>query len=73
MSYYNYASLFPAGQAQDRVRGSKVPSTPIELNTLEEAFRYDAVTKTCLKSEIANLLLQLGKLHYTIIPREETR
>lgn len=56
MSYYNYASLFPAGQAQDRVRGSKVPSTPIELNTLEEAFRYDAVAKTCVKSKIADLL-----------------
>ncbi|KAI9713325.1 MAG: hypothetical protein M1812_006684 [Candelaria pacifica] len=38
MSYYNYNSLFPAGQAQDRVRGSKVPSEGPQLNTLEEAF-----------------------------------
>ncbi|KAK4560608.1 oligosaccharyl transferase stt3 subunit [Recurvomyces mirabilis] len=38
MSYYNYNSLFPAGQAQDRVRGSKLPATGPELSTLEEAF-----------------------------------
>lgn len=38
MSYYNYNSLFPAGQAQDRVRGSKLPAQGPELNILEEAF-----------------------------------
>lgn len=38
MSYYNYNSLFPAGQAQDRVRSVKVPSVGPTLNTLEEAF-----------------------------------
>jgi dolichyl-diphosphooligosaccharide---protein glycosyltransferase len=38
MSYHNYASLFPAGQATDRVRGSRVPAANPELNTLEEAF-----------------------------------
>ncbi|KAK0361828.1 oligosaccharyl transferase stt3 subunit [Friedmanniomyces endolithicus] len=38
MSYYNYASLFPAGQAQDRVRGSKLPAQGPELTTVEEAF-----------------------------------
>lgn len=38
MSYYNYNALFPAGQAQDRVRGSKAPSQSPELSTLEEAF-----------------------------------
>ncbi len=38
MSYYNYNSLFPAGQAQDRVRGSKMPTEGPQLNTLEEAF-----------------------------------
>ncbi len=38
MSYYNYNSLFPPGQAQDRVRGSKVPKEGPQLNTLEEAF-----------------------------------
>lgn len=38
MSYYNYNSLFPAGQAQDRVRGSRLPSQGPQLNTLEEAF-----------------------------------
>lgn len=38
MSYYNYNSLFPAGQAQDRVRGSKLPAQSPELSTLEEAF-----------------------------------
>ncbi|KAF7713882.1 Dolichyl-diphosphooligosaccharide-protein glycotransferase [Penicillium ucsense] len=38
MSYYNYQSLFPAGQAVDRVRGSRVPAESPQLNTLEEAF-----------------------------------
>jgi dolichyl-diphosphooligosaccharide--protein glycosyltransferase len=38
MSYYNYNALFPAGQAQDRVRGSKLPAQGPELNTIEEAF-----------------------------------
>ncbi|KAF2226589.1 Oligosaccharyl transferase STT3 subunit-domain-containing protein [Elsinoe ampelina] len=38
MSYYNYEKLFPAGQATDRVRGSKLPSQGPELSTLEEAF-----------------------------------
>lgn len=38
MSYHNFAQLFPPGQAQDRVRGSKAPSVNPELNTLEEAF-----------------------------------
>lgn len=38
MSYYNYNSLFPAGQAQDRVRGSRLPAQGPELNILDEAF-----------------------------------
>jgi dolichyl-diphosphooligosaccharide--protein glycosyltransferase len=38
MSYYNYNSLFPAGQAQDRVRGVKMPDQGPTLNTVEEAF-----------------------------------
>lgn len=38
MSYYNYNSLFPAGQAQDRVRGSRLPAQGPQLNSLEEAF-----------------------------------
>lgn len=38
MSYFNFHSLFPAGQAQDRVRGSRLPSAGPQLNTLEEAF-----------------------------------
>ena len=38
MSYYNYVNLFPTGQAIDRVRGSRVPTTGPELSTLEEAF-----------------------------------
>lgn len=38
MSYYNYNSLFPAGQAQDRVRGSRLPADGPQLSTLEEAF-----------------------------------
>ncbi|KAL1854709.1 oligosaccharyl transferase stt3 subunit [Paecilomyces lecythidis] len=38
MSYYNYNSLFPAGQAQDRVRGVRLPAEGPQLNTLEEAF-----------------------------------
>lgn len=38
MSYYNYHSLFPTGQAMDRVRGSKLPDVGPTLNVLEEAF-----------------------------------
>ena len=38
MSYYNYNSLFPPGQAQDRVRGVKMPDVGPVLNTVEEAF-----------------------------------
>jgi len=38
MSYYNYGNLFPAGQATDRVRGSRLPAQGPELNVLEEAF-----------------------------------
>jgi dolichyl-diphosphooligosaccharide--protein glycosyltransferase len=38
MSYYNYNTLFPAGQAMDRVRNSRVPAEGPELSTLEEAF-----------------------------------
>lgn len=38
MSYYNYNALFPPGQAQDRVRGSRMPAEGPQLNSLEEAF-----------------------------------
>lgn len=38
MSYYNYGSLFPPGQAQDRVRGVRLPDQGPILNTLEEAY-----------------------------------
>lgn len=38
MSYYNYHSLFPPGQTQDRVRGVRLPDTGPVLNTVEEAF-----------------------------------
>ncbi|KAI0906381.1 STT3 subunit of Oligosaccharyl transferase [Ustulina deusta] len=38
MSYYNYASLFPPGQAQDRVRGARLPDQSPILNSLEEAY-----------------------------------
>ena len=38
MSYYNYQSLFPPGQAQDRVRGARLPEKGPTLNTLEEAY-----------------------------------
>ena len=38
MSYYRYASMFPAGQAADRVRGVKLPAEGPELSTVEEAF-----------------------------------
>ncbi|XXG98747.1 hypothetical protein Hte_005077 [Hypoxylon texense] len=38
MSYYNYASLFPPGQAQDRVRGARLPDQSPVLNSLEEAY-----------------------------------
>ncbi|KAI8629360.1 glycosyltransferase family 66 protein [Xylariaceae sp. FL1651] len=38
MSYYNYGALFPPGQAQDRVRGVRLPDQGPVLNTLEEAY-----------------------------------
>jgi len=38
MSYYGYNALFPPGQAQDRVRGSKMPAEGPELYNVEEAF-----------------------------------
>lgn len=38
MSYYNYHTLFPPGQAQDRVRGVRLPDSGPVLNTVEEAF-----------------------------------
>jgi dolichyl-diphosphooligosaccharide--protein glycosyltransferase len=38
MSYYNYASLFPPGQAADRVRGARLPDQGPVLNSVEEAF-----------------------------------
>jgi dolichyl-diphosphooligosaccharide---protein glycosyltransferase len=38
MSYYNYNSLFPPGQAQDRVRQARLPEVGPSLSTIEEAF-----------------------------------
>jgi len=38
MSYYNYNNLFPPGQAQDRVRGSRLPAEGPQLTNVEEAF-----------------------------------
>lgn len=38
MSYHNFNSLFPAGQAQDRVRGARLPAQGPQLSTLDEAF-----------------------------------
>ncbi len=38
MSYYNYNSLFPAGQATDRVRGVRLPAEGPQLTTVDEAF-----------------------------------
>ncbi|CAI4216790.1 unnamed protein product [Parascedosporium putredinis] len=38
LSYYNYHTLFPPGQAMDRVRGSRLPDKGPVLDSLEEAF-----------------------------------
>ncbi|PHH67226.1 hypothetical protein CDD81_2995 [Ophiocordyceps australis] len=38
MCYYNYHTMFPPGQAADRVRGVRLPDQGPVLNTLEEAF-----------------------------------
>ncbi|KAF3910962.1 hypothetical protein AA313_de0200306 [Arthrobotrys entomopaga] len=38
MSYYKYTTMFPPGQAQDRVRGAKLPAEGPSLHTIEEAF-----------------------------------
>ena len=38
MSYHNYHSLFPPGQAADRVRGVRLPDQGPVLDTIEEAY-----------------------------------
>lgn len=38
MSYYNYHTMFPAGQATDRVRGVRLPDQGPVLDTIEEAY-----------------------------------
>lgn len=38
MSYYNYHTLFPAGQAADRVRNVRLPDEGPVLDTIEEAY-----------------------------------
>ena len=38
MSYYNFATMFPAGQATDRVRGVRLPDEGPVINTIEEAY-----------------------------------
>lgn len=38
MSYYNYHTMFPAGQAMDRVRNVRLPDKGPVLDTLEEAY-----------------------------------
>ncbi|RDA85654.1 hypothetical protein CP532_3556 [Ophiocordyceps camponoti-leonardi (nom. inval.)] len=38
MCYYNYHTLFPPGQAVDRVRGVRMPDQGPVLDTVEEAF-----------------------------------
>ncbi|PKS10607.1 hypothetical protein jhhlp_002361 [Lomentospora prolificans] len=38
LSYYNYHTLFPPGQATDRVRGARLPDKGPVLDSLEEAF-----------------------------------
>ena len=38
MCYHRYASMFPPGQAADRVRGVKLPAEGPELTTVDEAF-----------------------------------
>jgi dolichyl-diphosphooligosaccharide--protein glycosyltransferase len=39
MSYYNYQSLFPHGQAQDRVRGVKLPDVGPVLNWIIRIYK----------------------------------
>lgn len=38
MSYYNFASIYPPGQAVDRVRNAKIPDQSPTLDTVDEAF-----------------------------------
>ena len=38
MSYYNYHTMFPPGQAADRVRNVKLPDVGPTLDVVEEAF-----------------------------------
>ncbi|GAA6053100.1 hypothetical protein JCM3770_000384 [Rhodotorula araucariae] len=38
MSYYRFSELYGGGPAMDRVRQQQIPPTPIQLDTLEEAF-----------------------------------
>ncbi|KAJ3326294.1 oligosaccharyl transferase stt3 subunit [Boothiomyces sp. JEL0866] len=38
MTYYRFAELFGGRGARDNVRGQEIPSTPIKLSTIEEAY-----------------------------------
>jgi dolichyl-diphosphooligosaccharide---protein glycosyltransferase len=38
MSYHNFATMFPQGQAADRVRGVRLPDEGPVINTIEEAY-----------------------------------
>ena len=38
MSYYRFTDLFQGGPARDHVRGANIPTTPIKLTTVEEAY-----------------------------------
>jgi dolichyl-diphosphooligosaccharide--protein glycosyltransferase len=60
MSYFNYHRLFPAGQAQDRVRGVKLPGQGPTLHTLEEAFTSENWIVRIYKVKDLD---QLGRVH----------
>ena len=38
LSYYRFADLFGGQGARDQVRGTTIPSTPIKLSVVDEAY-----------------------------------
>src|SRR5947209_6830078 len=68
MSYYNYNSLFPAGQAQDRVRGVKMPAEGPKLHVLEEAFTSENWIVRIYKVKDSD---NFGRDHFSAVAYEQ--
>lgn len=68
MSYHRFASLFPPGQAQDRVRGQSLPAEGPTLDTLEEAFTTENwIVRIYKVKDLDNL----GRSHQSAVQFEQ--